>query len=168
MRYDIGLTIVTWLVLSGLIAVWALKWRREPASWFSLAVVVSPLIAGVALLVVGKGRKEAREHTRLEVPLKGEGTLNIEGKELQLELVATNISATGAYCLTDPGSSPGSGRFCPSLDAGGKIKLHLQWSPQDKQSEIVLKAVGVVLRVDPQPEGNYGFAVKFDDQLLSS
>ena len=157
MRYDIGLTIVTWLVLSGLIAVWALKWRREPASWFSLAVVVSPLIAGVALLVVGKGRKEAREHTRLEVPLKGEGTLNIEGKELQLELVATNISATGAYCLTDT-----------SLDAGGKIKLHLQWSPQDKQSEIVLKAVGVVLRVDPQPEGNYGFAVKFDDQLLSS
>ena len=157
MRYDIGLTVVTWLVLSGLIAVWALKWHREPASWFSLAVVVSPLIASLALLVVGKGRKEAREHTRLEVQLKGEGTLNIEGKELQLELVATNISATGAYCLTDT-----------SLGAGGKIKLHLQWSPEDKQSELVLKAVGAVLRVEPQPEGNYGFAVKFNDQLLSS
>jgi hypothetical protein len=152
----IGLILATWLILSVLVAGWALKWNREPASWFSLAVVMSPVIAGVALLVKGKGRKEARAHTRLEVQLKGEGTFNIEGKELQLEVVATDISVGGAYCLTD--TSP---------EIGDKIKLHLRWSLEGQRSELVLNAVGTILRVDPQPEGNYGFAVKFDAQLLS-
>jgi hypothetical protein len=154
--YGIALIVATWLILSRLVAGLALKWGREPASWFSLSVVASPLIASVALFVKGKGRMETREHKRMEVQLKGEGTLNIEGKECPLELVATNISASGAYCLAD--SPPG---------IGGKMKLHLQWSPEVRQSELVLKAVKTIIRVDPQPEGNYGFAVKFNVPLLS-
>jgi hypothetical protein len=106
--YGIALIVATWVILSGLVAGLALKWGREPASWFSLSVVASPLIA------------------------------------------------SGAYCLAD---SP------PRI--GGKMKLHLQWSPEMRQSELVLKAVGTMIRVDPQPEGNYGFAVKFNVPLLS-
>lgn len=96
-------------------------------------------------------KKERRADTRLEVQLTGKGTLNIEGQELQMEVMASSISAFGAYCLTD---AP------PAI--GDEVKLRLQWSSENKQSEIIFKAVGTVLRVDSLPEGKYGFALEFD------
>ncbi len=156
MRYDIGLAIVTWTICSGFAAGLTLKWNRERAAWFSLSVVVSPLTSGAALLLAGQGRKGTRESPRVEVQVKGKGTLAREGEELQLDVIATNVSSRGAYCLTD---------FPP--DTGDKIKVHLHWSGGDSQSELVLTSVGTVLRVDRRPEGNHGFAVRFDVPLLS-
>ncbi len=96
--------------------------------------------------------KERREDTRLELRLEGTGTVYTEGKDSQIEVIAQNISAWGAYCVTDA-----------SVSVGDKVKLLLQWDPNDRQSEIVFKAVGRIVRVDPQPEEGYGFGVQFDE-----
>jgi len=96
--------------------------------------------------------KERREDTRLELRLEGQGTVYSEGKDSQIEVIAQNISAWGAYCVTDA-----------SVSVGDKVKLLLQWDPNDKQSEIVFKAVGRIVRVDQQPEEGYGFGVQFDE-----
>ncbi len=96
--------------------------------------------------------KEKREDTRLEIRLEGTGTVYTEGKDSQIEVIAQNISAWGAYCVTDD-----------SVSVGDKVKLLLQWDPNDRQSAIVFKAVGRIVRVDPQPEEGYAFGVQFDE-----
>ena len=96
--------------------------------------------------------QERREDTRLEVRLEGKGTVYAEGKVYQIEVIAQNISAWGAYCVTDA-----------SVSVGDKVQLLLQWDPNDRQSEIVFKAVGRIVRVDPPTEEGYGFGVQFDE-----
>ncbi len=97
-------------------------------------------------------KKEKRDDTRLELRLAGNGTVYAEGKESQIEVVAQNISAWGAYCVTDA-----------KVSVGSEVKLLLQWDPDNRQSEIVFKAVGQIVRVEPQPEGGYGFGIQFDE-----
>ncbi|MDA2934057.1 PilZ domain-containing protein [Acidobacteria bacterium AH-259-D05] len=96
--------------------------------------------------------KEKRKGTRLEVRLEGKGTVYTEGKESQIEVIARNISALGAYCVTDA-----------DVNMGDEVKLLLQWASVDRQSEIVFKAVGRIVRVEPQPEKGYGFGIRFDE-----
>ncbi len=96
--------------------------------------------------------KEKRDDTRLEIRLEGKGTVSTEGKDFQIEVVAQNISAWGAYCVTDT-----------SVSVGREVKLLLQWDPDNRQSEIVFKAVGRIVRVEPQPEKGYGFGIRFDE-----
>ncbi len=96
--------------------------------------------------------KEKREGTRLEVRLEGNGTVYTEGKESQIEVIAQNISAMGAYCVTDA-----------DVNVGDEVKLLLQWASVDRQSEIVFKAVGRIVRVEPQSEKSYGFGIQFDE-----
>ena len=96
--------------------------------------------------------REKRDDTRLEVRLEGEGTIYTEGQEFQIEVVAQNISAWGAYCVTDA-----------NVSMGDEIKLLLQWDPDNRQSEIVFKAFGRIVRVEPQSEKGYGFGIQFDE-----
>ena len=50
--------IAVWLFLALLIGVWAARAGRNAIGWFLLAVVISPLLAGIAALFVGpKNRK---------------------------------------------------------------------------------------------------------------
>ncbi len=84
--------------------------------------------------------------------MTGEAILNIQGKESKMEVRAKNISAWGAFCLTD--SRPNS---------GDKIELQLGWAPEDKQAQIAFKARGTILRVEVLPGEGYGFAVEFAD-----
>lgn len=48
--------IVIWLVFCGLVAIAAKNKGRSAAGWFVLAFLISPLIAGIAVLLVGPGR----------------------------------------------------------------------------------------------------------------
>ncbi len=96
--------------------------------------------------------REQREDTRIEVQMTGEAILNIKGKESKMEVKAKNISAWGAFCVSD--SRPKS---------GDEVELHLGWAPEDKQAQIVFKARGTILRVEVLPKEGYGFAVEFQD-----
>ncbi len=96
--------------------------------------------------------REQREDTRVEVQMTGEAIVNVKGKESKMEVRAKNISAWGAYCLTN--NRPNS---------GDKVELHLGWAPEDKQAQIVFKASGTILRVEVLPGEGYGFAVEFAD-----
>ena len=97
-------------------------------------------------------KREKRTDPRIEVRLAGKGTFNMMGKECQIEVTTRDISAWGAYCFTN--TLP---------HCGDSVKLRLEGSPEDKQAELVFRAVGTILRVDPLPEKRYGFAVKFDE-----
>lgn len=46
---------VAWLLLSGVIAAWASSKGRNGLGWFLLALIFSPLLAGIMLLVAGTG-----------------------------------------------------------------------------------------------------------------
>jgi len=96
--------------------------------------------------------EDQRDDTRLEIQLDGKGTVSSEGKDFHIEVVAQNISAWGAYCITDA-----------KVSVGDEIQLFIQWDPDDRQSEIVFKAVGKIVRVEPQPEKGYGFGIRFDE-----
>ena len=84
--------------------------------------------------------------------MTGEAILNIQGKESKMEVRAKNISAWGAFCLTN--SHPSS---------GDEIELQLGWAPEDKQAQIMFKARGTILRIEVLPGEGYGFAVEFAD-----
>jgi len=84
--------------------------------------------------------------------MTGEAILNIQGKASKMEVRAKNVSAWGAFLLTD--SRPKS---------GDEVELNLGWAPEDKQAKIVFKARGTILRVEVLPGEGYGFAVEFED-----
>lgn len=46
--------IILWIVFAILVGVGAHNWRRSGIGWFLLACVISPVIAGVALLILGR------------------------------------------------------------------------------------------------------------------
>ena len=96
--------------------------------------------------------KELREDTRIEVQMTGKAILNSQGKESKMEVRAKNISAWGAFYLTD--SRPSS---------GDEVELQLGWAPEDKQAQIAFKAHGIIVRVEVLPGEGYGFAVEFAD-----
>ncbi len=48
--------ILTWLVFCVLVGIWAARRDRNAIGWGLLAFVISPLIAGILLLIVGEGR----------------------------------------------------------------------------------------------------------------
>jgi Na+/pantothenate symporter len=54
------------VIFSVLIAVWASSWGRNGFGWFLLAAFISPLIAGVILLIAGKTvEKKAAEYNAI-------------------------------------------------------------------------------------------------------
>lgn len=42
------------IIFSILIGVWASNWGRSGLLWFFLALIISPLISGIILLIIGK------------------------------------------------------------------------------------------------------------------
>lgn len=46
--------IVGWLIFAGLVGYWASQWGRSGAAWFLFALLLSPLIAGIALAIAGR------------------------------------------------------------------------------------------------------------------
>jgi hypothetical protein len=50
------LLVLTWLALCVLVGVLAARLDRNPLGWGILAFVISPVIAGIALLLIGEGR----------------------------------------------------------------------------------------------------------------
>ncbi len=94
---------------------------------------------------------ERRAFSRLPLPVTGTVTLDIQGKEVEKTVKTKDISAGGGYFISDTSPAIGDG-----------VKLLLQWSPNGKEPELIIKATGTVLRIDSLPEKKWGFAVLFD------
>ncbi len=94
---------------------------------------------------------ERRAVTRLPLPITGTVTLEIQGKEVEKTVKTKDISAAGGYFISD--TSPA---------IGDRVKLLLQWPPDEKDPELIIRATGTVLRIDSLPEKKWGFAVLFD------
>jgi len=51
---DATLIFLSWISFTGLIAWWAKEWGRDWLLWGALALFLSPIIAGIALAVLGE------------------------------------------------------------------------------------------------------------------
>ncbi len=94
---------------------------------------------------------ERRAVTRLPLPITGTVTPEIQGKEVEKTIRTKDSSAAGGYFISD--TSPA---------IGDRVKLLLQWPPDGKDPELIIRATGTVLRIDSLPEKKWGFAVLFD------
>ena len=92
---------------------------------------------------------EKRSPKRFCVGLRG--TATFEARAVERKVLSRNISAYGAYLLTNT---------CPEI--GDDVEVYLDEPADPKQPKIILGAVGTILRVDKLSERGYGFAVKFD------
>jgi hypothetical protein len=45
-----------WAILSVLIGIWAMDYGRNWGTWLVISLLLSPLIGGIALMIVGKKR----------------------------------------------------------------------------------------------------------------
>jgi hypothetical protein len=97
---------------------------------------------------------ERRAAKRLDVQLTGTVTLDIEGRKVEGKVTTKNISAYGAYLLTDT---------CPRV--GERVILRLQGASKPNKPQITLQTIGTVLRFDQLSEKTWGFAVKLDEIL---
>ncbi len=62
-----------YVLLVGLITWWSSEWGKDPLIWALLAFFLSPLIAGIALLVIGKEEdNKSRTDGRSRCPLCAE------------------------------------------------------------------------------------------------
>ena len=94
-------------------------------------------------------KKEKRAAIRLHLPLEGTFTPEIRGREFEKTVVVKDISADGAYFLTNTH---------PSIAEKATLRLQASFN----QIEISFEVVGTVLRVDQLSEKTCGFAVKFE------
>lgn len=94
-------------------------------------------------------KKEKRAAIRLYLPLEGKSTQEIRGREFEQIVVIKDISACGAYSLTNTH---------PFI--GEKATLRLRGS--FNQAKISFEVVGTVVRVDQLSENICGFAVRFE------
>ena len=94
---------------------------------------------------------EKRSPERFCVGLRGRATFEVEGQAVERKVLSRDISAYGAYLLANT---------CPEI--GDDVEVYLDEPADPKQPEIILGAVGTILRVDKLSERGYGFAVKFD------
>jgi hypothetical protein len=94
---------------------------------------------------------ERRAVTRLPLPITGTVILEIQGKEVEKTVKTKDISAAGGYFISDTNTA-----------IGDRVKLLLQWPPDENDPELIIKATGTVLRIDSLPEKKWGFAVLFD------
>ena len=99
---------------------------------------------------------EKRSPKRFCVGLRGRATFEVEGQAVERKVLSRDISAYGAYLLTNT---------CPEI--GDDVEVYLDEPADPKQPKILLGGVGTVLRVDQLSERRYGFAVKFDASLSS-
>ncbi len=104
-----------------------------------------------SILFLSLPEVERRAVTRLPLPITGTVTLEIQGKEVEKTIRTKDISAAGGYFISD--TSP---------VIGDRVKLLLQWPPDGKDPELIIKATGTVLRIDSLPEKKWGFAVLFE------
>jgi len=49
---------ILWILLIILVTIWASKWERSGGIYFVVALVLSPLVAGLILLIEGRGGKK--------------------------------------------------------------------------------------------------------------
>lgn len=49
------------LIFSALIGYWASNWGRNGWMWFFIALVISPLISAIILLIIGRDKETAIE-----------------------------------------------------------------------------------------------------------
>lgn len=56
--------IVFWVLLTILIAVWASRWNRSPTIWFFVALIFSPVISAIALLIAGRATTAIETQTQ--------------------------------------------------------------------------------------------------------
>ncbi len=98
-------------------------------------------------------KKEKRATTRVEGPLVGIVTFEVEGEGPRtIEVATRDVSVNGTYLLTD----------APRARVGDKIRINLHSASELEQFQLSVEAVGTVVRVD-QPQGSeHGFAVKFN------
>jgi hypothetical protein len=94
---------------------------------------------------------ERRAVTRLGLPLKGTVILKIQDKEVEKTVKTRDISAAGGYFFSE---------LSPTI--GDRVKLLLQWPPDGKEPELLINAMGTVLRIDCVSDKEWGFAVLFD------
>ncbi len=45
--------VAIWILFAVLVAVWASRWNHSAILWGIISIIISPLIAGVILLIVG-------------------------------------------------------------------------------------------------------------------
>lgn len=95
---------------------------------------------------------EKRSDRRSERQLKGSAILDPKQNNYRLEVTTRNVSPRGAYLLAEQS---------PSI--GDRLWLTLQLTDIGLKAW-QLSAVATVLRVDQFPQGNCGFAVKFESR----
>lgn len=94
---------------------------------------------------------ERRAVTRLGLPLTGTVILEVQGKEVEKTIKTRDISASGGYFISE---------MSPTI--GDRVKLFLEWPPDGKEPELLIKANGTVLRIESLSDKEWGFAVLFD------
>ena len=94
---------------------------------------------------------ERRAVTRLGLPLTGTVILEVQGKEVEKTVQTKNISAAGAYFISE---------LSPTI--GDRVKVLLEWPPDGKEPELIINATGTVLRIESLSGKKWGFAILFD------
>ena len=97
-------------------------------------------------------RNERRAAKRFNLQLTGTVTLDIKGRTVEGRVTTKNISAYGAYLLTDTRPS-----------VGDRVILRLQGASKSNKPQITLQTIGTVLRFDQLSEKTWGFAVKLNE-----
>ena len=90
---------------------------------------------------------EKRSPKRFCVGLRGRATFEVEGQAVERKVLSRDISAYGAYLLTNT---------CPEI--GDDVEVYLDEPADPKQPKIILGAVGTILRVDKLSEREIGRA----------
>lgn len=54
---EVKMVVLVWIALALLVGVWARSWKRNAVLWCVLALVLSPLLVGLALLISGNATK---------------------------------------------------------------------------------------------------------------
>ena len=98
---------------------------------------------------------EKRTTTRISFLLTGVASIATEDQVgyRMVDVTATDVSAEGAYLLTDT-----------PVAVGTTVRLLLQSAPELKNSTLMFQAVGAVIRVDKDlPNQKCGIALKFEE-----
>lgn len=89
-----------WVAFAALIGWWANEWDRDAIIWGFLALILSPIIAGIALLVTGKNEdSELDKRGLVECPYCAE---LVKGAAVKCKHCGSDIiSTTGAEYLEE-------------------------------------------------------------------
>lgn len=106
----------------------------------------------------GLSMMERREKPRVNCSFPSLISLQNEGDKLEHKAVLANMSVNGMYLRTKSYIPLGEILF---------VKVRLSTSPLDKRTAPHIAAFGKVLRVEPQPDGTYGIALKLQQHRFT-